>query len=52
MEHLDVNEHGQVMGGLKGFWDATTSAMKDFVREENDEWFCDWWKYTIWCMER
>ena len=37
VEHLDVNEHGQVMGGLKGFWDATTSAMKDFVREENDE---------------
>ena len=35
VETLDVNEHGQIMGGLKGFWDATTSAMKDFVREEN-----------------
>lgn len=34
VEKLDVNEYGQVMGGLKGFWDATTSAMKDFVREK------------------
>ena len=36
VETLNVNEHGQVMGGLKGFWDATTSAMKDFVGEGND----------------
>lgn len=36
VEHLDVNEHGQLEGGLKGFWDATTTAMKDFVREKDE----------------
>ncbi len=36
VEKLEVNEHGQIKGGLKGFWDATTSAMKDFVREEDE----------------
>ncbi len=37
VDSLDVNKYGQIKGGLKGFWDATTSAMKDFVREENDK---------------
>lgn len=34
-EKLEVNEYGQVKGGLKGFWDATSDAMSDFVRDDN-----------------
>jgi len=36
VETLDVNKHGQIKGGMKGFWDATSNAMSDFVREENE----------------
>lgn len=36
VECLDVNNYGQLKGGLKGFWDATTLAMSDFVREKNE----------------
>jgi len=36
METLNVNGYGQIEGGLKGFWDATSDAMSDFVREENE----------------
>jgi predicted ATPase len=33
-EKLEVNDKGQLKGGLKGFWEATVSAMSEFIDEE------------------
>jgi predicted ATPase len=33
-EKLIVNDKGQLKGGLKGFWEATVSAMSEFIDEE------------------
>ena len=30
-ERLDINEHGQIQGGLKGFWDADMKAMGEVL---------------------
>ena len=35
VEKLDVNDKGQIKGGLKGFWDATVEAMSDLVGSKN-----------------
>jgi len=35
IEKLDVNDKGQIKGGLKGFWDATVEAMSDLVGSKN-----------------
>ena len=32
-ERLRINEHGQVRGGLRGFWDVDMRAMDEIVRE-------------------
>ena len=31
-EKLELNEHGQIHGGLKGFWDAGMKAMNEVLR--------------------
>lgn len=30
-ERLDINEHGQIEGGLRGFWDADMKAMGELL---------------------
>ena len=30
-ERLDINEHGQIKGGLRGFWDADMKAMGELL---------------------
>ena len=35
-ERLRINEHGQVRGGLKGFWDVDMRAMDEIVHEGAD----------------
>ena len=35
-ERLRINEHGQVRGGIKGFWDVDMRAMDEIVREGAD----------------
>lgn len=35
VEKLDVNDKGQIKGGLKGFWDATVEAMSDLLGSKN-----------------
>ena len=31
VERLDINEHGQISGGLRGFWDADMKAMSEVL---------------------
>ena len=31
VERLDINEHGQIRGGLRGFWDADMKAMGEVL---------------------
>ena len=31
VERLDINEHGQISGGLRGFWDADMKAMGEVL---------------------
>jgi len=35
VERLEINEHGQLKGGLKGFWDADIEAFSEFLRDNN-----------------
>jgi len=35
IEHLPINEHGQIKGGLKGFWESDLEVFKQFT-EKND----------------
>ena len=34
-ERLDVNEHGQVAGGLRGFWNANMRALDDLMGRDH-----------------
>jgi len=36
IENLEINEHGQIKGGLKGFWDVDANAMLDILGEPDD----------------
>ncbi len=36
IEKLEINEHGQIKGGLKGFWDVDANAMLDILGEPDD----------------
>ncbi len=35
IERLDVNENGQIKGGLKGFWEADIDIFSEFMRDKN-----------------
>jgi len=35
IEHLPINEHGQIKGGLKGFWESDLEVFKQFT-EKNE----------------
>lgn len=36
IEKLEINEHGQIKGGLKGFWDVDADAMSEILGEVDD----------------
>ncbi len=36
VEHLPINEHGQIKGGLKGFWEADLEVLSEYVGEPDE----------------
>lgn len=36
VEKLEINEHGQLRGGLKGFWDSDLVTLSDFLGESHE----------------
>lgn len=36
IENLEINEHGQIKGGLKGFWDIDANTMSEIIGKPND----------------
>ena len=36
IENLEINEHGQIKGGLKGLWEVDANAMLDILGEPDD----------------